>query len=1150
MKHRSFFRRLSLPVMLALLISLLPMSALAENLLSVTVVEISGLHAPFAGQYAEAPDVDLLVPTHETYYVEDSVVYWQDSYGTTIDDPYYTFEAGRTYQLRMTFRITNTANYAFSSGVKPTLQGVSSSSYSVRVISSSAECIEAAFSFTVPGSREYAPVRSVTLEGLTQPVAGELPDKSVSQLYGNYSIGNTAWEGTFHNGRFVSGNTYRFLVDIHTFPSYSFDENVTYTLDGKTPASVTVRSPGNYQVAQLEYEYYVSKADEISTIVIESGFGYRGVQPPRAGELIPVINPLVAISLPQYAAYELKSATTAWMHENGKQATESRFFYGKVYCIDLTFRTKSATSWMFVENPDFVIRTLSSSFYTYKVTEYDGNSIKIRLSFRADFSPDAGTSESNPVLCSNFNGLKAALESPSVRYAKLLDVVPSSTESLIPTPGKGNTMMYPIMAYGEKVLILEGDATFTLGSWHWREGDLIPGGLIYNTGTLTVKGDGALRYRAPAVDSYNAVIVNRSRLTIESGTLEGYVYNITGHSYYGCAVYQNNANARLTVNGGSLLTQRLIAGATNQAALVIDKGTAVINDGSFGYFCRNDIQDTGCSGLYIKSSDASVTLNGGQFQNIQFPTTVTLSKYLGSGCSFYRGSQALSSSVSATGIHHPVQVRKTVSSLGVHINAPESGRAPAYEAYVPAGSAQVFGGSSGIVWYDITAGKTLSQTDTFVAGHRYRVTIRLEAGASFLFATNSSGTPTVTTTLNSRSVTPKKISGYSGSSFMEISYDFAACPNTIYHLEVSIQPPFAGVASPTKAVYGSDAYDGFKNGGLDWYDVTEGEFLDPGQKFVDGHQYRLQIWVQAAEGYVFNTDHNLDPDMTATVNGQEIAVNRAYEQAADEVVCLHYDFGILDTYVNTVGILDLEPPQPGFTPDMTAEAQDSQKYEISYLRWTCGSTVLKATDTFVAGKTYQAEIKIVPAKTTGGAALYAFANDVSCSVNHEPVKASTATGTQIILRKSWVCPETVSAAALYGNVISSGEDADPVTLTLKGSNGSYETATTDGSYRFGPVDAGSYTLTVAKENHATRTYTVSVSGSKVLDVQICLMGDVNGDGEVDVADTGRVYAHVKGTSELTDEYAQACADVTGDGELDVADTGRIYAHVKNTNLLW
>ena len=64
-----------------------------------------------------------------------------------------------------------------------------------------------------------------------------------------------------------------------------------------------------------------------------------------------------------------------------------------------------------------------------------------------------------------------------------------------------------------------------------------------------------------------------------------------------------------------------------------------------------------------------------------------------------------------------------------------------------------------------------------------------------------------------------------------------------------------------------------------------------------------------------------------------------------------------------------------------------------------------------------------------------------------------------------------------------------------------------------------------------------------------LPGDVTGDGKVNVADTSKVYAHIRGSSLITDEYVLARADVNGDGQINVADTAMIYAHVKGTALL-
>jgi hypothetical protein len=148
----------------------------------------------------------------------------------------------------------------------------------------------------------------------------------------------------------------------------------------------------------------------------------------------------------------------------------------------------------------------------------------------------------------------------------------------------------------------------------------------------------------------------------------------------------------------------------------------------------------------------------------------------------------------------------------------------------------------------------------------------------------------------------------------------------------------------------------------------------------------------------------------------------------------------------------------------------------------------------------------------------------------------------------------VSGFSVRGKLTTFGSAEDTITLRLLKDGAEYLMMTADGdvtTYTFDFVAPGEYILEVSKKNHVSREYKITVTdGSLTQDVKIHLLGDVTGDGELDVADTGRVYAHVKETALITDEYILKCADVTGDGEVDVADTGRIYAHVKETNFLW
>lgn len=109
-------------------------------------------------------------------------------------------------------------------------------------------------------------------------------------------------------------------------------------------------------------------------------------------------------------------------------------------------------------------------------------------------------------------------------------------------------------------------------------------------------------------------------------------------------------------------------------------------------------------------------------------------------------------------------------------------------------------------------------------------------------------------------------------------------------------------------------------------------------------------------------------------------------------------------------------------------------------------------------------------------------------------------------------------------------------LTVPGSNGTYEL--TD-------IPFGTYTIRAGKENHAPRTDIINVSDVTFHhDIWLCLLGDVTGDGRINVADTSMVYAHARETARITDEYILACADVTGDGKINVADTSKIYAQAR------
>ena len=141
---------------------------------------------------------------------------------------------------------------------------------------------------------------------------------------------------------------------------------------------------------------------------------------------------------------------------------------------------------------------------------------------------------------------------------------------------------------------------------------------------------------------------------------------------------------------------------------------------------------------------------------------------------------------------------------------------------------------------------------------------------------------------------------------------------------------------------------------------------------------------------------------------------------------------------------------------------------------------------------------------------------------------------------------TVSGAVVTGA-------AGDVTVELI-ANGEVVAAATaagkEGTYSIENVSAGTYTLKVSQLNHVTREYTVTVEAEDVAqDVKIHLIGDIDGNGKVNVGDVSKLNSHLKGTNVLTDEYMLLCANVNG-GKLNMGDTATLYSHIKGTKVLY
>ena len=175
---------------------------------------------------------------------------------------------------------------------------------------------------------------------------------------------------------------------------------------------------------------------------------------------------------------------------------------------------------------------------------------------------------------------------------------------------------------------------------------------------------------------------------------------------------------------------------------------------------------------------------------------------------------------------------------------------------------------------------------------------------------------------------------------------------------------------------------------------------------------------------------------------------------------------------------------------------------------------------------------------------------------------STETSYSFFARQSinYIAKFTVSSYTVSGTVTSSdsntaSEKDDTITITLANDEHTYTTTITSSGinntvdYRIENVAAGTYTMTVSKENHVTREYEIVVSGSDVMqDVKIYLLGDVNMDGFVKSNDMIMVRQYLL-TNLTLDTYQQKLADTNGNGEIQSNDLIRLRQHLLgNLNL--
>lgn len=219
--------------------------------------------------------------------------------------------------------------------------------------------------------------------------------------------------------------------------------------------------------------------------------------------------------------------------------------------------------------------------------------------------------------------------------------------------------------------------------------------------------------------------------------------------------------------------------------------------------------------------------------------------------------------------------------------------------------------------------------------------------------------------------------------------------------------------------------------------------------------------------------------------------------------------------------------------------------------------VVKPVST-VTGDTAAALLASAKAKAAAGTTpyevsestiLYIDQNTASSGVTFTGIPKS---GDGIIILTGGDAVQILGAVKTHGVTVTG-------TVTAKGATSGTATVTVgeeSAQVTIGASGTGTYEITVPElgemsvsmTNYVTRKYTLE---SETQNVEICLKGDVNGDGRVNAGDYVMVLSQAKNASANTlVDYARACGDVNDDTRINAGDYVMVLSQAKGLHTLW
>mgnify|MGYP004505780813 CR=1 FL=1 len=948
MKHKVSKQIISSLLALVMVIGLIPASTLtayAAEKTEVTQIEtrISAEYVPYAGR-----------DYTDLYTYDDSDIYgaaganpsewWVDDAGVTIEekgngdygewyDIRYQFEAGRTYTAVYTYMINTIYEdtYKFTENTTVTLTNPDPSKCTITgeviEVRDSGRICDVRYTMTIAGERSYPDIKSATLQKIATPADG-VQAETTALMYSNCTLTSQAWSPNVST--FAAGNTYTLTVNLHAKDGYKFADDFAPVLGikGYEKAADSVQLLNSKKDAAVSFTYSVGNYTFIDTLELEPISNAVNFFP-VAGESARYFPDLFKPA--DSAPYEKEwLSSRQWYNEDDKCYMEQGdiFEAGKTYSYYSIFQIKTENE----GTHRFASPTVQIENFIYQndvQTEVGDDPLRIYVTFyyTCKFPAGAGSSAKNPAVCHSYWEFKYAMENKDIHYVALgnvEDVLPSIPHDEEQNPGGITTNA--IVVRGTKDLNLLGNAVFKCPLTNNYD-------LKYYTELMTltsaansdlyIHGEGSLTYEAGNLYFFNSAIkVAGGSLTVDGATVCGSNGYHTGYCYGINALYGG-----VVIQGGATIIGEVYNGYGVCALSVGQEGlnqslSVSIWDGKF--YVDRDVEDGNYDHGICVNNDCGLRIYGGIFDGIKLRRYAAnnLSEYIQDGCVMTINGQKATPAYYSTIDGKIVEVYKEISKVGIHVNSPAAGEAPATtpaEVYlVPEGATvkSITWYENNELWNDIDFGSA-----RFEAGNSYKVDIVLTADSGVKFAN-----PLTSATINYKTA---KVSAHAGKAETGIvlTVDFGACPNTISNVDLTVTAPKEGnkpsytvgcASDAYSAVGGSSNYTNYRkwymsSDGYDWWEVGTNH------QFMSGYYYKFVVDIKTASGNEFQLYDNgssIVPDVSATVNGYYASVIKAYDQDPSTYITVEYNFGECnDSVVENITVENVIAPVAGEKPN-------------------------------------------------------------------------------------------------------------------------------------------------------------------------------------------------------------------------------------------